>query len=749
MQSHNRRGIWALVVVALVGALLPLRASAQTPGGEELGICDPIDPSRCLFPFPNDFFTVADADTDTERRVNFNIAAMPRTIYGKPIDPTEWNRNDGFSPGAMMLAHVPGIDLSQTDEPPITDIARSLDLDTDMAVINATTGERHPFWAELDANATGDEQALILRPAVNFEEGARYIVALGQTRDSAGAVIPPSDAFRAYRDGSAAASDPRKAPMEELFEIIEGAGIPRQELFLAWDFTVASELNLAERMLHIRDDAFGNYLGDQSPGTREKHGHPGGAAPEFTIESVETDVNDQIARRVFGTFTVPNYMTQTTQCSWAMKPVQDEINCTPTIGARFNYAGATTADGDLCTIADYGCLPEQNGTLTAPFICIVPHSALSDPASASLYGHGLLGGAEEINQDQLHAFASEHNFVFCATDWMGMAFEDVPNVVTILPEMSNFSTLADRVQQGMLNFLFLGRLMIHPDGFVSDAAFQAPPKPDNPGKGRGLSKPRPVIDTSDLFYDGNSQGGIIGGALTAVAQDFTRAVLGVPGMNYSTLLNRSVDYEGEYPPSDPDDPEDAIPPYSWPTYQAYPSKMDQQLLFALIQMLWDRAEANGYAHHMTDDPYPNTPAHKVLMHVGFSDHQVANVAADVEARTIGAYVYEPAVMAGRHPDVDPYWGMPVITSDPGLFGGLALPADVSAMVIWDNCPTHDISTCRTGTYPTSNIPPREGEDPHERPRRMVNARLQKATFLQADGYIIDVCGGLPCLAYRS
>ena len=34
----------------------------------------------------------------------------------------------------------------------------------------------------------------------------------------------------------------------------------------------------------------------------------------------------------------------------------------------------------------------------------------------------------------------------------------------------------------------------------------------------------------------------IGGALVAVSQDITRGVLGVPGMNYSTLLDRSVDF---------------------------------------------------------------------------------------------------------------------------------------------------------------------------------------------------------------
>ena len=34
----------------------------------------------------------------------------------------------------------------------------------------------------------------------------------------------------------------------------------------------------------------------------------------------------------------------------------------------------------------------------------------------------------------------------------------------------------------------------------------------------------------------------MGGALTALAPDFTRAVLNVPAMNYSVLLPRSIDY---------------------------------------------------------------------------------------------------------------------------------------------------------------------------------------------------------------
>ena len=99
--------------------------------------------------------------------------------------------------------------------------------------------------------------------------------------------------------------------------------------------------------------------------------------------------------------------------------------------------------------------------------------------------------------------ANEHNFVFCATKWIGMADEDIGNAIGILAGPRRTSRrLTDRLQQAMLNQLFLARLMIHPHGFVADPAFQ-----DASGN--------PVIDTSDVFYDGNSQGGIFGGTVMA------------------------------------------------------------------------------------------------------------------------------------------------------------------------------------------------------------------------------------------
>ena len=648
----------------------------------EAGLCDPVDMAACLLPFPNDFFTVADTTTDTGRRVSFSPLAMPRNTAGKPIDPTEWNRNDGFSPGTPVLTLVPGVDLAKTGAAPITDPARSLDADAPIVLLDAATGERHPYWAELDANTiAGEEPLLIIRPAVNFAEATRYVVALRGMRDATGALVAPNETFAARRDAAAAKWHPKKGQgvdkearaqvlADPVFGPLVKHGYELSDLYLAWTFTVASERNLTERMLHIRDDAFASLAGK---------------APTYTIDAVTNHAaTDRIARTVTGTYTVPSYLTN---------------GGLP--GSRLNYVGSS--DG----------LPARLGgvaTQDATFTCKIPRvsgvnaadPAAVKPARLSLYGHGLLGGQSEVGAGNIGKMANENNFVFCATDWIGMATEDVPNIATILADMSNFPTLPDRAQQGFLNFLFLARLMKHDAGFVTNAAFHGPG-----GK--------PVVDNSDVFYDGNSQGGIMGGALMAVSQDVTRGVLGVPAMNYSTLLDRSVDFAT----------------YESVFNAAYPSEIDRQLVFGLIQMLWDRGEANGYAHHMTDDPLPNTPAHQVLLHVAYGDHQVANVAAEVEARTIGAVTNAGFLAPGRHWAVDPTWGIPVAPSYP--WGG-------SAFVYWDS---------GSDVPPNENIPPTKATvrgDPHSDPRETKAARDQKAAFLATNGAFVDVCGGGPCYA---
>jgi hypothetical protein len=102
-------------------------------------------------------------------------------------------------------------------------------------------------------------------------------------------------------------------------------------------------------------------------------------------------------------------------------------------------------------------------------------------------------------------YARVTNTTTCATWWIGMSEEDIGVVPRALGDMSAFRSIPDRLQQSMLNFLFLGRLMKHPDGLSSDPAFQT-------------ADGTPLLDQRNLTFNGVSQGGILGGALTAVAQ---------------------------------------------------------------------------------------------------------------------------------------------------------------------------------------------------------------------------------------
>ena len=691
------------------------------PALEEDQRCDDLDQRACLLPFPNDAFTGADRTTDTGRRVNLHLASMPRNVLGKPIDPAEWNRNDGFSPGSMVLAHVPGIDLHATWGSPlehIQDLSRYARPDAPMVLLDADTGVRHPFWSELDARAPTDgERLLVLRPAQNLIEGHRYIVGLRNLRRADGSIIPAGATFAAYRDGSVLPSpspsgSARRAHMESILGSLEAAGVARDELFLAWDFTVASERNLTERALRIRDSAFAS-LGDTDLADLQVEG----SAPGWAITKVTEQPDADTMRRVEGTITVPNFLTPQ-----LVLEAPDELDDLDLPGgsvslplSRFNTLGST--DG----------LPVVNPlqpTVDVGFVCNLPTGATEQPAHPLLYGHGLLGGREEANGSSTTALRRE-GFAPCAVDWWGMSFSDLATVVLSLTDLSHFASMIDRQQQGFLNFLFLGRALVHPAGLTIAPAFRN-------------AAGEPLLAPDELFYDGNSQGGIMGGALVALAPDLTRAKLGVPAMNYSTLLNRSSDWEKpgtlveRLPGLDPTDPTDTVA-YADLYYSTYPSVIDQQLGYALIQMLWDRGEANGYAHHMTDDPLPNTPAHQVMLQVAFNDHQVANVAAEVEGRTIGARLHRPVTADGLHWALDPTFGFEVW--DPSQQGPLR---GDSVLIYW-------LSTDRRpATPPHGNTPPRSGEDPHGDPRKDKAAARQVRHFLLT-GEVIDVCDGGPCL----
>ncbi|MEX1220153.1 MAG: hypothetical protein WEB05_07170, partial [Solirubrobacterales bacterium] len=507
--------------------LAPLTSGCfvQVPLGANPDRCDFLDPTECLYPFANDYFTRLDESTDTGRRLDIKLQSTPHNIDGTNIGVTDINRGDGFSPGNMIVLKIPGLDTPEAFDNsglvPITDTGSYLDPDQSVVVIDAETGERHPIWAELDSNPTTvdpsdgspgginsdpdntNEVNLIVRPAKNFEYGHRYIVAFRNLRDAQNSPISAPLGFRVYRDRlrtRQAVVEARRQHMSSVIaDVVSKAGLSRGSLYMAWDFTVASERSITGRAVQIRDDAF-SRLGDSNLADRLIDGDsPGfqilGYCDRDKIDGgpncgggVEKPGNEADYLRVIeGRLTgVPCYLNQN--------------GCAP--GSIFDLEG----DGDVNFNPSF--------TMNVPFRCFIPETIqpLGEggsvvPGAAGVYGHGLLGDYKQITSAGPVNVGRDGGSVWCGANWDGFSSGDLLSVIDSLKDISNFNKLVDRMQQGFVNFMLLGRAMIHEDGLSLNPAFQLD---EEEGSEEDFES---AIDTSGgagnrLQYMGISQGGI-------------------------------------------------------------------------------------------------------------------------------------------------------------------------------------------------------------------------------------------------
>jgi len=708
------------------------------PLGDNPDRCDFLDSTVCLQPFPNDYYMKADASTPTGKRLDLHAESTPANKAGNHIDVTDMNRGDGFSPGNAITLKIPGLDtpaaFQNSGLVPLNDLHAYDDPNQSVIVIDAETGERHPIYAELDSNPTtvdptpgndggintnpsntGDVN-LIVRPSENFDYGKRYIVAFRNLKDASNQPIESPIGFRAYRDKLPTQQDiveNRRAHMEQVIgDVVSKGSVERSSLYMAWDFTIASEKSVTSRALQIRDDAFAG-LGDTNLANRTIEG----SSPEVVIDAVCDQGDDPSCGAGAGNgLGVPSGdMLRYVEGHLNDVPCYLDANgCAP--GSKFKFK----ADGSV----DF----DSSFTMDVPFRCIVPKSVQPGgvgtavlAGQAGIYGHGLLGDYKQATSAGPRNVASGGASVWCGANWDGFSTPDIGTILSSLQDMSNFNKAVDRMQQGFVNFMLLQRAMIHENGFAEKEAFQLD------DDGNPVTAKVSVIDVSDFpntrgQYMGISQGGIMGGSLMALTPDSDYGVLGVPGMNYSTLLQRSVDSDQYF----------KLPNLG--LYDNYPNLSERPVLLGLMQLLWDRGEANGYAKSMTSDPLPNTPPHNVLMRVAFGDHQVSNYTAEAEARTIGASVYSPALNVGRHWEATPFLGLNQQTTFP-FDGG-------SMLVYYDSGPVSFTggteSPVGIATPPLQNVPPREewgfGGDPHEHPRRSPDGINHAVTFLK-DGTI--------------
>lgn len=612
------------------------------------GDCDPLDPAVCAMPWPSSLYLVEDAERATGYTLTFGDTSLPANRDGVHLTPGPYTRMDGYGVGEPLQVRFADVDISEMAREDGVAASMAEDASVVWFEVDGETLKRVPYFVELD-RWEGDRalKTLFVRPAVLLKANTRYIVGFRGLRDTSGQAIAPSDAFAALVAGTS--TDPRRDGFADLFARLEGEGVERSTLTLAWDFHTASVEAVTGPLLHMRDAAF------------EATGEAG---PEMTVETVTEftpEENEYIAFEIEGTFRVPHFMRQS-------EPFLDHR------GWVFN-------------IGDDG-LPAQNEWRDPKFWIRVPRSALDGtPHGLVQYGHGLLGKGTQVRGSFNSRVAFQNNFIFFACDWTGMSEDDEFGVNVMLGDMSHFPWLADRMHQGIIESLLLARGMRERFGALPEVME------------RGV-----VIDPTQLYFSGISQGGIYGATYMAVSTDVTRGHLGVPGQNYSTLLHRSVDFTEFFAVIE----------------ALYPGRSEQSILLSAVQLLWNGTDPVSYYRHISAEPLPNTPQHHVLTATARGDYQVAVLTMEIVARS-GVGV---ALMANYDDEraVD-------------LVEPTAYPHQGSALTNWHfGNPWPEL-----GNKPPADL----DDDPHGKPRRVDAHNAQMVHFFRT-GEVIDVCGGAVC-----
>lgn len=603
--------------------------------------CHPLNEGHCMYPWPSNFSTAADPDSATGLRLDYDPAVMPVNDAGEEFPSDQYGHFDGFSPNSQIRFVFPE-DVDGSNLPPIDAVDLSLEEDSPTILLNMDTGERAIHFAEVDANDFAEgRRAIFIRPMKRLDFASRYVVAVRGLRNAEGDLIEPSPLFRALRDGletDVRQIEAMRGDYEDIFAALEEAGIARESVQLAWDFTTVSNLTMTGYLRDILPD-FKSRAADGDLG--------------YTINQVQEDPNTVLKYIVTGTFKAPSYMTNNGEIGGVI---------------------ATGEDGHAA----------YQGLIDIPFYMAVPRSVWDAgvPVPVFLYGHGLFGTGSEV----LFVTEIAGPYIGMAVDFQGMSAYDIGFLVNQIfaHNMRDGHAMPHRLLQATVNFATLGYLA------NGDMALDPILQKD------GVS----MVDTTQLYYVGGSQGGIMGGTMMAFFPHITRGVLVVGGGTYSLMVFRSSNWPGF----------DNV----WEAFHEDP--LEREFLFSVFQSQFDYAEAPIYADHIKRDPFPGNPPKEIMLVEALGDCQVPNISTEMMARTYGLTMRAPGI-----------YDVPGVPNNFDTFTG-------SALVLED--------TGRRPLAPSNNVPPEDDTGAHGASADSPAIQEMIRTFMRT-GEVVHTCDG-PC-----
>jgi hypothetical protein len=537
------------------------------------GACNPFNISGdCLTPFPAMWHYTEDESSPTGLRSALDNSQLVSDAPFDAIDLSILNGADGASPLMPMMVNF-GVDVDPSLLSGWTETAETLEPQAPIAVVNLRTGESLPVHTSMDqANrevAIYDARhPLVIRPMAPMAFGERYAVVLTNALvDVAGNPLPTNAVFEHLRDGVITSNEDieeMRPQMDAMFDGIVAAGWAREDLFLAWEVPISSEYYSLNPILSMKAMAL-----DQIDS----------AGIAYTIDSVEVEPTADIALRVEGTFTPPNFLNKENNLEFG----------------------------------DNGDPLLQSGEAPSyPFTLALPYAAYAGgELRLLLVGHGLFGNGNSmltgIGGITFGRSSNDLDMVMVATDWIGLSSGDYDLIANeILTDLNKIRLVTDRLVQSHINQLTLvelvhGALLLDPEVAIGEEEMS--------------------IREDGVHYYGISLGGIQGTGTVAISDRIQTAVLAVPGAGWSNMIQRSSQFEALELVFD----------------IFIPDPLAQMVFVAGSQVLWDWSEPGILGSMLRDHPYKT-----VILQEAIGDCQVPNIATDLLVRAIGASHLEEA-----------------------------------------------------------------------------------------------------------
>jgi hypothetical protein len=474
---------------SLAGVLVALSFGAAC-GAKQLATpdeCNPLGGLACALPWPSSIYEKPDPSSASGVRLDLAPGALPTSSHQVAIDPAPWNARTGFSPATQIFTAFP-VAVDGSTLIGYANIPASLTDASPTVLVDMSTGMRVPHWAELDANATDPtQQALYLRPAVRLRGGTRYAVAIRKSLTAiGGAALPVPEGFAAILSGETtthARLEAIRAGYADVFAALATAGVPKDDLVVAWDFTTATDADVTGDTLAARDAALA-AMGDR------------GAALNVTVTLDESpdSVDATIARHLRFDYDVPSVLAGDGTMGFARGP-----------DGKPMVAGMTTAQG----------------------AAIVPPCATAQaPAAILIFGHGFFGGLPEGEGEHLRRVSRDLCVVVVSGVWTGMSQDDLGFAATALADANRVPAFGQRIVQGIIDFIALEQLV---RGKLATQVLV-----DAQG--------RSIVDPTRVYFLGISMGSILGHTFFAYDPFLTRGVMHVTGAPWSLLFERSTDW---------------------------------------------------------------------------------------------------------------------------------------------------------------------------------------------------------------